>query len=223
MSGKSSWIAITVLLVFIVVALINTPAVGHCDGMDGPVVADARLAISARNVAPVLKWVPARDEPEVRAAFDRTLAVRELGPQAMELADRSFFETVVRLHRAHEGAPFTGLVPSGTPVAPPIARADAALEAGDVDELARGIAAAVEQKIRDQFAATLEARARKDESVEAGREYVDEYVRFVHFVKHLHEVAHGNHDFGHSASGPASDAHAPHEEVDKHDHKHDPR
>jgi hypothetical protein len=197
MSRKSNWIALAVLATFIIVALINSPTFGHCDGLDGPVVADARIALAARDAAPVLKWVPAKDEPEVRAAFDRTLAVRELGPQAMELADRSFFETVVRLHRAHEGAPFTGLVPSGTPVAQPIAHADAALEAGDVDELARAIAAAVEKKIRDQFAATLEARARKEESVEAGREYVDEYVRFVHFIKYLHEAAHGDHDYGH--------------------------
>ena len=193
-----------------IVLLVNTTAWAHCDGLDGPVVTDARLALEASDVTPVLKWIPEADEQEVREAFDQALVVRELGAEAKQLADRYFFETLVRLHRAYEGAPFTGLLPSGAEVSPAIAKADAALEQGEVDELARPIAAAVEAGVREQFAAASAAKADKDASVEAGRAYVDKYVEFVHYVKHLHEAVagHGGHSHGdQTAEAKASNPH----------------
>jgi hypothetical protein len=51
----------------------------------------------------------------VRDVFQSTLRVRELNEDAREVADRLFFETVVRAHRAGEGAPYTGLNPPGCP------------------------------------------------------------------------------------------------------------
>ncbi|MFA9479749.1 DUF6448 family protein [Phycisphaerales bacterium AB-hyl4] len=189
--------AATLVTALAVILLVNTTIWAHCDGLDGPVVADARVALEAGDVTPVLKWIPEADEQEVREAFDQALVVREQGPEARQLADRYFFETLVRLHRAYEGAPFTGLLPSGAEVSPAIAKADDALEQGDVDELARHIAEAVEASIREHFAAAIAAKANKDESVEAGREYVDEYVQYVHFVKHLHEAVTEDQDYGH--------------------------
>ena len=94
-------------------ALTPARALAHCDGLDGPVVKAAQRALETRNPALVLIWVQEKDEPEIRKAFEQTLAVRELCPQARELADRFFFETLVRVHRAGEGAPFTGLKPAG--------------------------------------------------------------------------------------------------------------
>ncbi|MFA9480262.1 DUF6448 family protein [Phycisphaerales bacterium AB-hyl4] len=184
------------------ILLVNPVTWAHCDGLDGPVVTDARVALDAGDVTPVLKWIPETDEQEVREAFDQALVVREQGPEARELADRYFFETLVRLHRAYEGAPFTGLLPSGAEVSPAIAKADAALEQGDVDDLARHIAAAVEASIREQFAVASTAKADKDASVESGRVYVDKYVEFVHYVKHLHEAVAGpgGHGHGHQAA-----------------------
>ena len=200
-----------------VTLLLHSQVSAHCDGMDGPVVTDAQIALEEEDVTPVLKWVPEHDEQEVREAFDKAMTVRDHGPEARELADRYFFETLVRLHRAYEGAPFTGIQPSGTPVSPAIARADAALEAGDVDALAREIAAAVEASIREQFAATHEAQKSKDQSVEAGREYVDEYVNFVHYVKHLHQLVTGEHRHGHG-----DEAHGQHDAAESpHGHEHD--
>ncbi|MDD5642387.1 MAG: DUF6448 family protein, partial [Syntrophales bacterium] len=81
----------------------------HCDTVDGPVVAAARLALAKGEVTPVLKWVPKDDEGEIRAVFQKTLRVRTKGPEAKDLADRYFFETLVRMHRASEGEPYTGL------------------------------------------------------------------------------------------------------------------
>jgi len=39
-------------------------------------------------------------ERRAPSAFDHALAVRKLGPEAQRLADRFFFETLVRVHRA---------------------------------------------------------------------------------------------------------------------------
>jgi hypothetical protein len=57
--------------------------------------------------------------------------VRKLGGQAQKLADMYFFETLVRIHRAGEGASYTGLKP-GAEIDPAIAMADEALESGSV-------------------------------------------------------------------------------------------
>jgi Family of unknown function (DUF6448) len=56
--------------------------------------------------------------------FQRILLLRRLGHEAKELAARFFFETLVRIHRAGEGAPYTGLT-EGEPE-PIIAVTDAA-------------------------------------------------------------------------------------------------
>ena len=94
--------------------LVPRPALAHCDTLDGPVVKDARAALDAKDLTPVLKWVEYEKEGEIREAFQHALAVRALGPEARALADRFFFETLVRVHREGEGAPYTGLKPEGT-------------------------------------------------------------------------------------------------------------
>lgn len=95
--------------------------------MDGPVILAARAALEQKDITPVLKWVQKDDEGQIKAAFTRTLAVRAKGPEARDLADQFFFETLVRIHRAGEGAPYTGLKPAGTPVEPAIEAADKAI------------------------------------------------------------------------------------------------
>ncbi|HOQ87567.1 MAG TPA: DUF6448 family protein [Phycisphaerae bacterium] len=171
------------------------PAFAHCDTMDGPVVKDAHAALEKGDVTGVLKWVSKASEDEIRQMFAKTLVVRAKGPEAKELADLYFFETLVRLHRAGEGFAYTGLKPAGTPVAPPVAKADEAMAKGSVDELTKKIAAAVEAGIRERFAAAAEAAKHKDESVEAGRKFVAAYVQFVHYVEGVHETVmrHGAH------------------------------
>lgn len=181
--------------------LYQQAAWAHCDGLDGPVVTDARAALEAEDVTSVLKWIPEKDEEEVKDAFEKALIVRAHGAEAQELADRYFFETLVRLHREHEGAAFTGLKPAGAAVHPAIARADASLVEGEVDALARDIAGAVESSIRSQFTDTLAAKQKQGESVQAGRKFVDQYVQFVHYIKYLHDAVSGDHDHGHGTTG----------------------
>jgi len=159
----------------------------HCDTLDGPVVENARKALASGDVTPLLKWVAADDEQMIRTAFQKTLDVRKLGVQARDLADMYFFETLVRIHRAGEGAPYTGLKP-GTAVDPAVALADKALETGSVDKLVNILTDASAKGIRERFHRALETRKHADESVAAGREFVEAYVIFTHYVEGLHTM-----------------------------------
>jgi hypothetical protein len=162
----------------------------HCDTLDGPVVETARKALASGDVTPLLKWVGADDEQMIRTAFQKTLEVRKLGTQARDLADMYFFETLVRIHRAGEGAPYTGLKP-GTAVDPAVALADKALESGSVDKLINTLNDATAKGIRERFYRALQAKKHADESVAAGREFVESYVIFTHYVEGLHSMIKG--------------------------------
>src|SRR5690606_29054706 len=131
------------------------PAIAHCDSMDGPVVQDAQRAIAEANVTPVLKWVAEKDEDEIRSAFEMTLAVRDESAAAGEVADRYFFETLIRVHRASEGEGFTGLKPAGS-VDPAIAAADKALKTGEVEALADELASAIRHGVAARCAEAFE-------------------------------------------------------------------
>ena len=175
--------------VVLLLALSPSRAGAHCDTLDGPVVKDAQAALAKGDVTLLLRWVRAGEEPEIREAFRSALAVRALGPEAQKLADRYFFETVVRIHRQGEGAPYTGLKPAGSEIEPAIAAADEALETGSVDALATMVASEAERGIRQRFARAAEARKRARESVDRGREYVAAYVEFIHHAERLHAAA----------------------------------
>lgn len=174
------------LVMIIALSALPGLAGAHCDTLDGPVVVEARAALEAGEVSPVLKWVRAGDEPEIRVAFDRALKVRAIGPEARELADTWFFETLVRVHRAGEGAPYTGLKPAGTPVDPAIAAADRALETGAVEQLAGIITGEVADGLRRRHAEVLKLKPHAGHNVEAGRRYVAAYVEFIHFAERVH-------------------------------------
>jgi hypothetical protein len=168
----------------------------HCDGLDGPVVKSARAALEARNVALVAIWVQPQDEPEIRRAFEQTLVVRSLSPQAKEVADRFFFETVVRVHRAGEGAPFTGLKAAGRDLGPAIPAADKALEERSLEPLVQLLTDTMRDRLRQHFDEAVTARIYDVADVAAGREYVRAYVEFIHYVERLYETstaaAHGH-------------------------------
>lgn len=175
------------LMAVLAAALVGWPssADAHCDTLNGPVVSAARNALQAGDVTPVLKWVKPPEEAEVRDAFQRTVAVRRVSPEARELADLYFFETLVRLHRQGEGEPYTGLKPADE-VEPSIEAADRALESGSVDQLVKLLSDGTAAGIHQRFALVRARQSRADVSVAAGREYVEAYVEFVHYVEQLH-------------------------------------
>ena len=166
------------------------PSVGwaHCDTLDGPVVSEARTALDSGDVTPLLKWVRATDEADIRAAFERTRIVRQLSAEARELADTYFFETLVRIHRAGEGAPFSGLKPAGE-IDPAVALADEALETGSDEKLATAISGHVAEGVRERFQRAAAAKKHAGDSVDAGRAFVAAYVEFTHYVEGLHRAA----------------------------------
>lgn len=177
---------VAVLAIFGLGLLAPQVVIAHCDTMDGPVVMDAKKALEKANVTPVLKWVKKEYEEEIRLAFKKTLAVRSKGSEAKELADIYFFETVVRLHRAGEGAPYTGLKPAGSDIEPAVVAADKALESGSVENLVKLVADEMAKGIRQRFVHAIETKRHAEVSVEAGREFVEAYVELVHYVERLH-------------------------------------
>jgi hypothetical protein len=179
------WMAVTVISALFFLA---PSAAAHCDSMDGPVVKAAQLAIKTGDITPVLKWVHKADEPKIRSAFQRTLKVRALDADARDLADYYFFETLVRLHRASEGEPYTGLKPVGAQVEPGIALADTALASGSVEELVGQVTAEVAASIRRRFARVQEAGKHANENVDSGRTYVAAYVEFIHYIESVHHL-----------------------------------
>jgi hypothetical protein len=185
-------------------------ASAHCDALDGPVVTTARAALETGKLAPVLAWVRAEDEREIRDAFARARAVRGGGKEARALADTWFFETLVRVHRAGEGAPYTGLKPAGT-TSPVVAATDRAIAAGDPKPLF----AMLQEVVHDGLHAGWEPLAKEKapaDDVAAGRRWVAAYVPFVHWVEGVHAAAsaaggHGAHA-AHGAEAGAAPAHA---------------
>ena len=194
----SRWTGIGSVAAFVMILVLATAgnALAHCDGLDGPVVSSARQALAKGDVKIVLPWVSAEKEGEIRKAFDLTMAVRGKGEKEKELADMYFFETLVRIHREGEGAPYTGLKPAGRDLGPAIPAADEALESGDPGPLLKLINEKIHDGIHKYYMAAKEKKAHAGESVEAGRAYVNAYVPYLHFVERLYldastPVAHG--------------------------------
>src|SRR5665811_1317569 len=144
----------------------------HCDTLDGPVVTAARSALDGEDVSLVLSYVPAAAETEVREAYEKTIKARTLGGVAREVADNWFFETAVRLHRAGEGEPYTGLKPAGLDEGPVIPRAERTIEDGDTAGLIAFLTGAVEEEIGKRFARIRATRSYDPDDVAAARNYV---------------------------------------------------
>ena len=177
-------------LLFLVLIAVALPATvnSHCDTMNGPVVTAAKKALETGNVNLVLIWVQKKDESEVKEAFQRTLGVRKLGLVAQEFADSYFFETLVRIHRAGEGVPYTGLKSDEVKVDPGISAADNALEAGSQDALLEHLGNAVRHGLDEQFKRVMAKKHFRPDDIEAGREYVKTYVEYIHYVERLYQA-----------------------------------
>ena len=181
-------------------------AQAHCDTMDGPVISAAREALETGNVNLVLIWVQPDDEKALRREFEKALAAKKAGGSGKEAAEQRFFEELVRIHRAGEGAPYTGIKPAGSEVEPAVRAADEALEAGSAEKVKKLVSDAVSGGIQKHFEAAMAKRGYSPDDVAAGRSYVKAYVEYVHFVEGLDKLAtatdghhgHGEEHAGHS-------------------------
>jgi hypothetical protein len=183
--------SIVSILLFTIALFLPKQVMAHCDGLDGPVVKAAQTALENGNVNPVLIWVQKKDEGEIKQAFQKTLAVRKLNLQAKELADMYFFETLVRIHRAGEGEPYTGLKPAGRDLEPAIPAADKAIESGKLEPLLKILTETVQTEVREKFKAVSAKKNFKPDNVDAGREYVEVYVPFISYVERIYATAKG--------------------------------
>lgn len=190
------------LLTTVAILLLNfifNPAsvLAHCDGIDGPVVLAAKEALKTGDVNLILIWVQEVDEDEVRWIFEHTLRVRELGEDAQRLADTFLFETLVRIHRAGEGAPFIGLKPAGRDLGPAIPMADKAVETGSAKPVLELLNKVVYNGLHHRFVKVQKLKNFDKNDVKAGRNFVKAYVEFLHYVEPIYEIAvseggHGN-------------------------------
>ncbi len=178
---------IIVLLVFVLMML-PVSVQAHCDTMDGPVVKAAKLALEKGDVGLALRWVKKGYEDDVKQAYWKTVAVRSLNKEVQGLADTYFFETLVRLHRQGEGVPYTGIKPASTPVKPSIEMAEATLESGNVDDMIKKVTEHAAIGLREKYGRAVKARRDADRTVEAGREYVEAYVTYIHYVEGIHNA-----------------------------------
>jgi hypothetical protein len=150
----------------------------HCDSLDGPVVAAARQALDAADVDLVLPFVPENGEEEVRRVFAAVLPIRMLSEASREVADRLFFETVVRVHRAGEGAPYTGLKPAGLDVGPVIPLAERAIATGNPGPVTDYLTAALRDQIERRLDEVNALAAHKAQSVPDARAWVEAMLGF---------------------------------------------
>jgi hypothetical protein len=179
----------------------------HCDGLDGPVVTAAKEALDTGDVNLVLIWVQESAESEVRGAFEHTLKVRKLSDEARKLSDTFFFETLVRIHRAGEGAPYTGLKPAGRDLGPAIPAADHAVDTGSAKQVLNLLNEAVHDGLHQRFVEVQKFKDFDKTDVKAGRDFVKAYVEFLHYVEPIYEIA--TKSFGH---GHRSEESVTHEE-----------
>jgi hypothetical protein len=169
----------------------------HCDSLDGPVVTAARRALDAGDVDVVLPYVHAQGEDEVREAFEQVLPLRMKGAEVAALADRWFFETVVRVHRAGEHAPYTGLKPAGLDVGPIIPLAEKAVETDDVEEAYQLLAADLHTQLSRRLRKVSQLATGRERSVAANRDYVQAMLDFEVYSNHIYQAIHAGPHSGH--------------------------
>lgn len=182
------------ILLAMVFMLTSISGFAHCDSYDGPVIKDALTALDNNNVELVLKWIDSHQEQEVIALFNKTYNLKDGDIEVYTIVEKHFLETLVRLHRETEGAPFTGLKPAGS-MTPMVEMADRSIEINSMDEVSKTVTTHLEEVLRDRYAKVMKLSKTKDNSVEEGRAYVHAYVEYTHTLEALEHILHG--DFTH--------------------------
>mgnify|MGYP000846052090 CR=1 FL=1 len=195
---KSFKVAGTTLLLFVLTVFMSTTAFAHCDSYDGPVIKDAIKALETNNVNLVLKWITTEQEKEIIPLFNKTIQLKNGDKEVYAIVEKHFFETLVRLHRQTEGAPYTGLKPAGI-TKQIIQMTDEAIEVGNVDDFLVKLNAHINKVIREKYQKVSELDKVKDNSTEQGRAFVKAYVSYTHTIEAMHDILeHGGGHEGHN-------------------------
>lgn len=166
----------------------SPPASAHCDSYDGPTIKDAAKALETNNVNLVLKWITSEQEEVIIPLFNKTYSLKTGDKEVYEIVEKHFFETLVRLHRETEGAPFTGLKPAGT-TKKIIQLCDRALESKNVDDFLVKLNTHIGKVIREKYEKVVALDRVKNDSPVKGREYVEAYVDYTHTIEAIHDIA----------------------------------
>ncbi len=185
--GKAAILLAAMMLVFTV------PTYAHCDSYDGPVIQDAYKALDQEDVSYVMKWIFEDQEGEITSLFNKTVHLKNGDAEVYAIVEKHFLETLVRLHRETEGAPYTGLKPAGS-TAPIVQMADNSIENQEVKTLLTNLGNHIQAVITDKYNKVAELSKVKDNSVAEGRAYVAAYVDYTHTLEAIEAVmAHGGH------------------------------
>lgn len=198
--GKKNIFKLTgaAFLLFMLTLFAGTPASAHCDSYDGPVIKDATKALETNNANLVLKWITPEQEKEIIPLFNKTIQLKNGDKEVYAIVEKHFFETLVRLHRQTEGAPYTGLKPAGI-TKQIIQMTDEAIEVGNVDDFLVKLNAHINKVIREKYQKVSELDKVKDNSTEQGRAFVKAYVSYTHTIEAMHDILeHGGGHEGHN-------------------------
>lgn len=174
-------------LLFLIFGFIGTEARAHCDRKNGPVALAAREALQTENFEKIMIWVGKEQENELREKFQQSLQVYRKGGESKDLAEEFFMETSVRLHREAEGMPYTGLK-EAQPNPEDIEAAEKALDSGNIDPVVDLLSKKIEEKVTFWFNEARKAEKRKNNSIEAGRDWVDTYVKYIIYTHSLYQT-----------------------------------
>ncbi len=178
--------AVLSLFVLLSLGLTVNNVSAHCDRENGPVAKAAREALEKADFNTIVVWVGQAQENELKQKFNQSLTVYKTGGDSKKLAEQYFMETAVRLHREAEGFPYEGLKPA-SPNPPDIEAAEKALETGDFLPVIQLLNNEMDKETSKWFDKAMEAKKDKDTSVEAGRAWVDAYVKYIVFIHSLYD------------------------------------
>jgi hypothetical protein len=146
----------------------------------------AKKALETGNLNYVLIWIPKESEKELKAIFEKTLRARKAGKDAQDVADDWFFENSIRLHRAGEGAAYTGMKPAGLSEGLVVPRAEKAIETGDPKDAIAFILKTIEDDLTIRFHHVMEKKKYDVNDVAAGREFIAAFIGWVVYSHHLY-------------------------------------
>lgn len=186
-----------VMVVFssILLLFVSQTAFAHCDSYDGPVIKDATKALETNNVNLVLKWITDEQEKEITPLFNKTFNLKSGDKDIYEIVEKHFFETLVRLHRETEGAPYTGLKPAES-TKQIIQMTDIALHEEDIEGFIIKLDNHLNKVVQEKYQKVAELDKVKNNSVSEGRAFVAAYVDYTHTIAAIHDIIEhgGKHD-----------------------------
>lgn len=160
----------------------------YYDTMDGPVVTAAELALEMENVNYVLPYVKKEYERELKDAFEKTIAVRELSGEAAEVADYWFFETSVRLNMIGSGKSYSGLKQSQFNKGNIILKAQESIEKEDKLPLETYLIELLRESIETRFEIVVSKKEYDTNDIDSARDYVDSLLDFVQFSNDIYSM-----------------------------------